>query len=119
MNAPVHRPQRGQIWWGSTPDRPSDPHQPRPLLVISVDARNRHTDHVLAIPIFTTIPLGPTRVPIARGIGGLIHDSVLCCEEICTVEHDYLDMETGPLDPLVPEEILDQICEAIVNAIRP
>ena len=119
MMQPTHQPRRGQIWWGSTPGRPTDPHQPRPLLVISVDARNRHTDHVLVIPVFTTAALGPTRVPIARGLGGLTHDSVLCCEEISTVEHEYLDMEVGPLGQPVPDDILDQVCIAVHNAISP
>ena len=112
-------PRRSQIWWGATPGRPADPHQPRPLLVVSVDARNRHTDHVLVVPVFTTAAPGPTRVTIARGIGGLTHDSVLCCEEISTVEHDYLDFETGPLGPAVPDDLMEQVCLAVYNAIHP
>ena len=119
MIRPTHQPRRGQIWWGSTPGRPTAPHQPRPLLVISVDARNRHTDHVLVIPVFTTAAPGPTRVPIARGVGGPTHESVLCCEEISTVEHDNLDLEVGPLGPLVPDDILEQVCIAVHNAINP
>lgn len=58
-------------------------------------------------------------MPIARGMGGLTYDSVLCCEEISTIEHDYLDLEIGPLGPPLPEEILEQVCLATLNAIRP
>ena len=40
------------------PGQPDDPHQPRPALVISEDVRNRLTDDVIVVPIFSTGRLG-------------------------------------------------------------
>jgi len=73
-------PRRGEIWKGYTPGQPDDPHQPRFLLVLSLDVRNRSTDDIIAIPIFTRGALGPPRVPITAGEGGIPHDSVLFCD---------------------------------------
>ncbi len=117
MSAGTQWPRRGEIWWAFTPGQPDDPHQPRPVLVLSVDARNRATDDLIVIPIFSTGRLGPTRVPIAAGIGGVAHDSVLFCEEITTIDRDYLDM--GPLGSRVPESLLAQVLLAVHHALVP
>jgi len=117
VSAGTRAPRRGEIWWAFTPGQPDDPHQPRPVLVLSVDARNHATDDLIVIPIFSSGRLGPTRVPIAAGIGGLAHDSVLFCEEITTIDRDYLD--TGPLGPLVPESLLAQVLLAVHHALVP
>ena len=70
MSAGPRWPRRGEIWRAFTPGQPDDLHQPCPVLVLSVDARNRVTDDLIVIPIFSTGRLGPTRVPIAARIGG-------------------------------------------------
>jgi hypothetical protein len=44
-------------------------------------------------------------------------DSVLFCEEITTIDRDYLD--TGPLGPVVPESLLAQILLAVHHALVP
>jgi mRNA-degrading endonuclease toxin of MazEF toxin-antitoxin module len=110
-------PQRGEIWWSFTPGQPDDPHQPRPVLVISVNIRNRLSDDMIVIPIFSQGRIGPTRVALPAGIGGLEHDSVLFCEEISTIDRDFLD--DGPIGPMVPEDILDLVILAVHNAIMP
>lgn len=110
-------PRRGEIWRAYTPVQPDDPHQSRPVLVISVDTRNRLTDDLIVIPIFSAGRLGPTRVPIAGGVGGLAHDSVLFCEAITTIDRDYL--AAGPLGPAVPESLLDQVLLGVHNALVP
>lgn len=49
-------PRRGEIWNVDTPNQPSDPHQPRPALVISADERNLAEDDLRWIlPRFDTI----------------------------------------------------------------
>src|SRR5438128_1619596 len=45
-------PVRGELWFAYTPGQPRDPHQPRPVLVISADVRSRYRDDVVVIPIF-------------------------------------------------------------------
>ena len=110
-------PRRGEIWRAFTPGQPDDPHQPRPVLVISVDTRNRLTDDLIVVPIFSRGRLGLTRVPIPGGTGGLEHDSVRFCEEITTIDRDYL--AEGPLGPPVPDTLLDQVLLAVHNALVP
>lgn len=117
-----HRwPRRGEIWHGFIAGQPNDPHQPRPLLVISEDIRNEITDDVIVVPIFSRGGIGwrddPTRVPIARGVGGLDHDSVIFCEEIFTVTRE--DLANAPLRGSVPPEILAAVVEGVRRAITP
>ncbi|MBI4491275.1 MAG: type II toxin-antitoxin system PemK/MazF family toxin [Chloroflexi bacterium] len=109
------RPRRGEIWWVHTPGQPYDPHQPRLGLVISEDVRNELADDVIVVPIFSSGALGPTRVALRAGVGGVDHDSVIFCEEITTLHEDYL--EEGPLGPRVADALLDQVVHAMRRAI--
>ena len=97
------------------PGQPDDPHQPRPALVISEDVRNRLTDDVLVVPIFSTGRLGPTRVPLASGAGGLRRSGVLFCEEITTIDRDFLGR--GRLGPRLPGSLLDAVVRAVSRAL--
>src|SRR2546423_14896326 len=63
--------RRGEIWYVFTPGQPDDPHQPRPGLVISENVRNRRTDDLIVVPIFSAGRPGPTRLAIPAGVGGL------------------------------------------------
>lgn len=108
-------PRRGAIWSAYTPGQPDDPHQPRPALVISDDIRNRRTDDVIVVPIFSGGRRSPTRVPIAAGVGGIVHNSVLFCEELATIDRDF--MRDGPLGPPVPAALLEQVVAAILIAV--
>ena len=107
--------RRGEIYYAYTPGQPDDPHQPRPVLVISADIRNRRSDDVIVVPIFSGGRRGPTRVPIASGVGGLSHDSVLFCEELATIDRDFL--RDGPLGLPAPTTVLDRVVAAIVVAV--
>jgi len=108
-------PLRGEIWNVFTPGQPTDPHQPRPALVISVDERNQAADDVVIVPIFTRGAIGPTHLRISGGTGGLPHDSVIFCEEITTLDLDFLD--EGPLGERVPESLLRRVIRAVRIAI--
>src|SRR6266567_458837 len=102
----ARQPLRGEIWFVDPPGQPYDPHQPRPALVISSNARNRRSDDFIFIPVFSTGTLGPTRVPLGAGIGGISHDSILFCEEISTLHLDLV--RDGPLGRPVPDELLEK-----------
>ena len=104
-------PRRGEIWNVFTPGQPSDPHQPRPALVISVDQRNRLEDDVLVVPVFSRGASGPTHVHIGGGASGLSHDSVLFCEEVTMIDIEFL--EEGPLGQKVPDAVLRQVVRGI------
>lgn len=50
--------------------------------------------------------LGPTRVFLPEGQGGIDRDSILFCDEVCCLDADLLDFETGPLGGQVDGDIL-------------
>jgi mRNA-degrading endonuclease toxin of MazEF toxin-antitoxin module len=95
-----------------TPGQPDDPHQPRPALVVSEDVRNSLRDDLVIVPIFSTGRLGPTRVPLPSRAGGLRRPGVLFCEEICTIDRDFLDR--GPLG----RRLTPRALQAVVRAVR-
>jgi len=94
-----------------TPGQPDDPHQPRPAVVISEDIRNRMRDDLIVVPVFSAGQLGPTRVPLPSRSSGLRHNSVLFCEEITTIDRDFL--ARGPVGTLSP-----RLMDAIVRSVR-
>ena len=104
-------PLRGQVWRVWTPGQPSDPHQPRTALILSDDERNLYADDVTVIPIFSRGRPGPTHISIPRGRWGLEHDSVLYCEEVTTLQFNFL--AEGPLGTSVPEGVLQRAVRAV------
>lgn len=108
-------PRRGEIWSVWTPGQPEDPHQPRPALVVSENVRNRSSDDLTVVPIFSEGAPGPTRVALAAGSGGIRRDSLLFCEEITTIDRQYL--ARGPWDGLVDEETLGACVRAVRRAL--
>ena len=115
MTTSSQAPRRGEIWLVFTPGQPDDPHQPRPGLVISENLRNRRTDDLIVVPIFSAGRPGPTRLAIPAGVGGLPRDSMLFCEELATIDRDFL--ARGPLGPLVPDAMLERVVVAILIAV--
>lgn len=98
-----------------TPGQPDDPHQPRPALVVSDDVRNRVRDDLIVVPAFSAGRIGPSRVAIAGGEGGLPRDSVLFCEEITTVDRDFL--HRGPLGGRIAADRMAAVVRAIRRAV--
>lgn len=102
-------------------DRPGDPHSPRPCLIISSDERNESADvndFYSIVPIVSSLPSGPTRVPIQRGMGGLDHDSLLICEWVAPTTYKRFaprrqDQPPGPLGGLVPIPVIKRVMQAI------
>ena len=98
-----------------TPGQPDDPHQPRPAIVVSEDVRNRLRDDLIVIPLFSTGRLGPTRVPVPARAGGLWRPGVLFCEEITTIDRDFL--YRGPLGPRLSRPVLEAVLRAVRRAL--
>jgi mRNA-degrading endonuclease toxin of MazEF toxin-antitoxin module len=73
------------------------------------------TDDVIVVPLFSRGRLGPTRVHLGAGTGGLGHDSVAFCEEITTVDRDFLGQ--GPLGGRVDIRLMDSVVMAVRRAI--
>jgi len=111
----VTTPIRGEIWSVRIPGQPDDPHQPRPALVVSAEVRNRLADDVIVVPIFSQGADGPTHVRIERGVGGLKKDGVLFCEELTTLDRDFL--ARGPWGTPVPSEVLSAVVRAVRRAL--
>ena len=73
------------------------------------------TDDVIIVPLFSSGKLGPTRVHLTAGTGGLSHDSLAFCEEITTVDRDFLSR--GPLGGRVDGRMMDSMVRAVRRAI--
>jgi len=69
----------------------------------------------MVIPIFSQGADGPTHVRIERGVGGLRKDGVLFCEELTTLDRDFLSR--GPWGPAVPGTVLIAVMRAMRRAL--
>ncbi len=111
---PERVPRQGEIWSVFTPGQPEDPHQPRPALVVSENVRNRMTDDLIVVPLFSEGTLGPTRVAIPAGVSGIKRDSVAFCEEITTIQREFL--ARGPLGQL-SRELVSRVVLGVRRAL--
>ena len=108
-------PRRGEVWSVELPNQPSDPHTPRPALVVSVDVRNRLAGDVLVVPLSTQLRPLPTHVLIPAGAGGQRRDSMAKCEQITTLEKRFL--VRGPFGGRLPEPLLNEVVRAVRRVI--
>jgi mRNA-degrading endonuclease toxin of MazEF toxin-antitoxin module len=85
-------PHRGEIWFVKLHVDPPDK-GPRPVLIVSVDARNmrERADTVLVVPLTTSIhkPV-PTHVLLLAAETGLPADSSARAEDVTVVRKDNL-----------------------------
>jgi len=85
-------PRRGEIWFVQLPvDPPEKGH--RPVVIVSLDARNRHerADTVLVVPLTTSIHKDvPTHVFLAAGETGLQSDSAARAEDVTVIRKGSL-----------------------------
>jgi mRNA-degrading endonuclease toxin of MazEF toxin-antitoxin module len=58
---------------------------------------------------------GPTRVVISAGAGTNMLEGVLYCEEITTIDRDFL--ANGPLSPPIGGRRMEEVVRAIRRAI--
>jgi mRNA-degrading endonuclease toxin of MazEF toxin-antitoxin module len=80
-------PLRGEIWFVQLHVDPPGKGR-RPVVIVSIDARNRHerADTVLAVPLTTTIHKDvPTHVFLSAGETGLQADSAARAEDVTVV----------------------------------
>lgn len=85
-------PHRGEIWFVRLHVDPPGK-GPRPVLIVSVDARNMHerADTVLAVPLTTSIHKEvPTHVLLPAAETGLPADSAARAEDITVVRKESL-----------------------------
>ncbi len=103
-------PRRGEIWSVAVP---GDPHAPRPFLVVSDPLVHAFWGDFLMIPLWTSAPAGPTRVPIRAREGGIQHDSVLLCDQITRIPRGFVRGDR-PIGGPVPVSIMKAVMKAVL-----
>lgn len=100
--------KRGHLYWAQLDKR-------RPVLVISTDSRNERANDIVVIPCSTALRPAPTHVFLARGEGGLSHNSVLKCEQITTLRKHEVDPVA--LGPTLGAERIREVERGVLRAV--
>jgi mRNA interferase MazF len=100
--------RRGHLYWARIDKR-------RPILVMSIDARNARANDLIVIPCSTTLRDAPTHVRIRRGEGGIPVTAMLKCEQITTLLRD--DVDTQPMGGSLTPSRLAEVERAVLRAI--
>jgi len=104
----VNAHRRGNLYWARLDKR-------RPVLVLSVNARNERAGDLIAVPCSTTLREAPTHVRLARGEGGAPQACMLKCEQITTLLKE--DLDTTALGAPLGGARLREIEMAVMRAI--
>jgi mRNA-degrading endonuclease toxin of MazEF toxin-antitoxin module len=94
-------PLRGEIWYVKLPTDPPEK-AARPVIIISLDARNRHSgaSTVLVAPLTGSVGKDfETHIRLSPGETGL-HASSIRCEDLTVVKKEFLIEPKLPLRPL-------------------
>lgn len=109
MTATQRSPLRGEIWFVHLPTDPPEK-GPRPVVIVSLDERNRHprAHDVLVVPFTTSIhKTARTHVLLSPGETGLNEPACICAENITVVPKDFLREPKRPLRPLSHSKICE------------
>ncbi len=92
----------------------------RPALVVQNDTNNWRLTNVIVVAITTTTHRSgqPTQllVQVATPIGkqsGLLHDSVITCENVATIDQQHVRQQIGSL----PADVMKQIDACLQSAL--
>lgn len=102
-------PLRGEIWFVQLPIDPPGKGR-RPVVIVSLDARNRHerADTILVVPLTTSVHKeSPTHVFLPAGETGLQSDSAARAEDITVVRKGSLIEAGGRLRQLSDKRICE------------
>ncbi|SRR5579871_2215616 len=109
MPALTRHPRRGEIWFVQLATDPPEKGR-RPVVVVSLDVRNRHprAETVLAVPLTTSIHKDfPTHVFLASGETGLAADSAARAEDVTVVRKQSLIEPQGRLRQLSEKRVCE------------
>ncbi len=112
-------PLRGEVWLAKqNPVIPNDPHLPRPVVIISTNARNKAWPNVIVVPLSAGLerPFEALHKFIPKGSGGLPKDCHARCDFVSTMAKTCLDAR-GPLGPPLSDKHLWQIAKGVRAAI--
>ena len=102
-------PLRGEIWFVQLSTDPPDKGR-RPVVIVSLDARNRHAraDTVLAVPLTSSVHKDvPTHMLLSAGETGLQSDSAARAEDVTVVRKASLVEPRSQLRKLSDKRICD------------
>lgn len=79
----------------------------RPAVVLQIDRANAATPHTIIAPFTTKIrrALLPSHVFVPAGVGGLIQDSVVLCEQIRVIDKRRIIKVLGHLEDLYMQQV--------------
>jgi mRNA-degrading endonuclease toxin of MazEF toxin-antitoxin module len=109
MLSPSKGPRRGEIWFVQGR---------RPVIIVSLDARNRHerADTVLAVPLTTSIHKDvPTHVSLPSGETGLQSDSAAPAEDVTVIKKENLYESRSPLRKFSDKRICELAAKVSVS----
>ena len=86
----------------------------RPVLVVSINERNKYANDVIVVPISTTIREAPTHVKLYPSKSGLREPSTVKCEQITTIKKD--ELIGGPIGRIGTPDF-SEIQKGILRAI--
>lgn len=111
------QPKRGEIWFVKLPTDPPEK-QGRPVVVVSMDARNLHerATTVLVVPLSTTSAKLPTHISLTPGETNLAENSTAQTENITTVLKSSLREPKYPLRRL-SAGTLERIAHGVLIAM--
>jgi mRNA-degrading endonuclease toxin of MazEF toxin-antitoxin module len=110
-------PLRGEIWYVKLATDP-DEKAARPVVIVSLDARNRHpgASTVLVAPLAGSVEREfETHIKLSPGETGL-HASAIRCEDITVVKKEFLVEPKFPLRALSNSRVC-QIADAVRTAM--
>lgn len=111
--------KRGEVWWAELKPRSgSEQTGRRPVVVVSHDGFNDAPGwrSIIVVPVSTSLSQASrsrTTVPLARGAGGLKHESVAVCHQVTTLDRAKLTRRVGAL----PRAALDQLALGLKAAL--
>ena len=84
----------------------------RPALVVQIDKANAASPHTVIVPFTTRIREVklPCHVRIPAGVGGLLEDSIVLCEQIRVIDKRRMVRKIGSID--------DEYSSRVDTAIR-
>ena len=114
--AELPQPLRGEIWDVTFPSDPPGK-EPRPVLVVSTNNRNRHprATTVLVVPFSTTLSEYQTHIRFSPGQTGLPETSELQPEQISAVGKAFLKPRPGTRTQ--PERVIAAVAKSVVFAL--
>lgn len=91
--------QRGDVFWANLdPTVGVEIQKTRPVIVVSNNAINQHSQLVIVVPVTTNVSrLSPSHILLPRGEGGLNADSKALTEQIRAMDKQRLATKIGAL----------------------